>query len=117
MAAETGRMDLLADHRCRDPVHDGPTALYFYSLYGPALSVLGCFSTTAWLTQFFLPHISTTQSPVLNTLPSMGTICAPVGTAWFLAAAGQLYWNKSRQKGLIVTGQYAFSRHPQYTAP
>lgn len=93
-----------------------PAALYFYSLYGPALNVLNRWETTAWLTQFFLPHISTTRSPVLNALPWIGGVFAVIGAAWFLASAGQLYWNKFRQKGLVTTGLYAFSRHPQYTA-
>ncbi|MGH8655080.1 MAG: hypothetical protein ACREYE_24205 [Gammaproteobacteria bacterium] len=32
-------------------------ALYFYSLYGPVLRVFNGSEETAWLTQFFLPHI------------------------------------------------------------
>ncbi len=39
-----------------------------------------------------------------------------VGAAWFLAAAGQLYWNKFRSLGMVTHGLYALSRHPQYTA-
>lgn len=93
-----------------------PAALYFYALYGPALNVLNRWEATAWLTQFFLPHISTTRSPVLNALPWIGGISTLIGLAWFLAAAGQLYWKKFRRKGLVTTGHYAFSRHPQYTA-
>jgi protein-S-isoprenylcysteine O-methyltransferase Ste14 len=93
-----------------------PAALYFYSLYGPALNALNTWSSTAWLTQFFLPHISITRNSILNALPSIGGACALVGAAWFLAAAGQLYWNKFRRQGLVTTGLYAFSRHPQYTA-
>jgi protein-S-isoprenylcysteine O-methyltransferase Ste14 len=93
-----------------------PAALYFYSLYGPALNILNRWEGTAWLSQFFLPHSSTTRSPLLNALPWVGGVSAVLGAAWFLAAAGQLYWNKFRRKGLVTTGLYAFSRHPQYTA-
>src|SRR5918992_3958554 len=49
-----------------------PAALYFYSVYGPALNFLDASPATAWLTQFFLPHISTTASPVLNGLGELG---------------------------------------------
>ncbi|MBS1214107.1 MAG: uncharacterized protein H6R26_2724, partial [Proteobacteria bacterium] len=93
-----------------------PAALYFYSLYGPSLNALDHFASTAWLTQFFLPHLSTTHSLVLNMLPMVGGLCVLVGAAWFLAAAGQLYWSKFRSLGMVTHGLYALSRHPQYTA-
>lgn len=92
-----------------------PAAFYFYSLYGPALNALDRFWATAWLTQFFLPHISTTQSLLLNALPGIGGFLATVGAVWFLAAAGQLYWSKFHRRGLVTTGLYGLSRHPQYT--
>ncbi|QJD30904.1 methyltransferase family protein [Methylococcus geothermalis] len=92
-----------------------PAALYFYSLYGPALNALDHFWATAWLTQFFLPHISTTRSLLLNALPGIGGFLATVGAVWFLAAAGQLYWSKFHRRGLVTTGLYGLSRHPQYT--
>ncbi len=92
-----------------------PAALYFYSLYGPFLNVLDRFAATAWLTQFFLPHLSTTGSFILNGIPWLGGTLVLIGSGWFLAAAGQLYWSQFRRRGLVTTGCYGFSRHPQYT--
>ncbi|QXP82914.1 isoprenylcysteine carboxylmethyltransferase family protein [Methylococcus sp. Mc7] len=91
-----------------------PAAGYFYALYGPALNLLDRWAVTAWLTQFFLPHISTTRSAVLNALPCIGGFCVLVGAAWFLIAAAQLYWSKFRRLGPVTTGLYRLSRHPQY---
>jgi hypothetical protein len=61
-----------------------PAALYFYSVYGPALSFLDRSPATAWLTQFFLPHISTTASPFLNLLGGLGWLLLLVGILIFL---------------------------------
>jgi len=91
-----------------------PAALYFYTLYGPALNFLDQWTGTAWLTQFFLPHISTTRSAILNALPWIGGICMLIGIVVFLAAAIQIYTAKLRRCGLVTTGLYRYSRHPQY---
>ncbi|QSA97891.1 isoprenylcysteine carboxylmethyltransferase family protein [Methylococcus sp. EFPC2] len=91
-----------------------PAAGYFYALYGPSLNVLDHAAVTAWLTQFFLPHISTTRSGILNAIPWIGGFCVMLGGACFLAAAAQLYWAKFRRLGVVATGLYGISRHPQY---
>lgn len=91
-----------------------PAALYFYALYGPALNFLDQWTGTAWLTQFFLPHISTTRSAILNALLWIGGICMLIGVVVFLAAAIQIYTAKLRRRGLVTTGLYRYSRHPQY---
>ena len=91
-----------------------PAALYFYSVYGPALSFLDRSPATAWLTQFFLPHISVTASPVLNALGGLGGLLLLVGTLVFLAGAVPLYWAKLRRRGAVTGGLYRFIRHPQY---
>ena len=39
-----------------------PAALFFYSVYGPVLGFLNGAPATAWLTQFFLPHIAATET-------------------------------------------------------
>ncbi|MDF9392234.1 MULTISPECIES: methyltransferase family protein [Methylococcus] len=92
-----------------------PTAGYFYALYGPALNLLDRWAVTAWLTQFFLPHISITRSAVLNALPRVAELCVLGGAAWFLIAATQLYWSTFRRLGPVTTGLYRLCRHPQYT--
>jgi protein-S-isoprenylcysteine O-methyltransferase Ste14 len=91
-----------------------PAALYFYYVYGPALNFLDGSPATAWLTQFFLPHISTTASPVLNSLGELGWLLLVSGTLLFLASAVPLYWAKLRRRGAVTGGIYGFVRHPQY---
>ena len=91
-----------------------PAALYFYAIYGPALSFLGRSPATAWLTQFFLPHISTTANPLLNLLGAIGGALLLVGTLVFLAGAVPLYWAKLRRRGAVTGGLYRVIRHPQY---
>lgn len=91
-----------------------PAAFYFYSLYGPALNFLDRWPGTAWLTQFFLPHISTTRSVVLNALAKIGGTSIVIGIIVFSAAAIQIYNAKFRRRGLVTNGLYRYSRHPQY---
>ena len=91
-----------------------PFALYFYSAYGPTLNVLHRWPSTAWLTQFFLPHFSETSSPLLNALPGLGGVLILVGTLIFTAGAIPVYWAKLRGRGPVTGGLYAFIRHPQY---
>jgi protein-S-isoprenylcysteine O-methyltransferase Ste14 len=91
-----------------------PAALHFYAAYGPVLELLGRSPATAWLTQFFLPHVSVTGNPVLDALPSLGGALLPVGALIFAAAAGPLYWAKLGRRGAVTGGLYRFVRHPQY---
>lgn len=91
-----------------------PAALHFYSLYGPVLRFLNVHPETAWLTQFFLPHISTTANPLLNALGPLGGLLLAVGTIFFLAGAVPLYWSKIRRRGEVTGGLYRLIRHPQY---
>jgi protein-S-isoprenylcysteine O-methyltransferase Ste14 len=91
-----------------------PAALYFYSVYGPVLSFLGRSPATAWLTQFFLPHISMTANPLLNLLGVLGWLLLLVGTLVFLGGAIPLYWAKLRHRGAVTGGLYRLIRHPQY---
>jgi protein-S-isoprenylcysteine O-methyltransferase Ste14 len=91
-----------------------PAALYFYSVYGPALNFLDGSPATAWLTQFFLPHISVTASPVLNVLAELGWLLLLSGILLFLLSAVPLYWAKLRRRGAVTGGVYGFIRHPQY---
>jgi protein-S-isoprenylcysteine O-methyltransferase Ste14 len=91
-----------------------PAALYFYSVYGPALEFLDRSPATAWLTQFFLPHVSVTASPVLNVLGEAGWLLLIAGTLMFLLGAVPLYWAKLRRRGAVTGGVYRYIRHPQY---
>jgi protein-S-isoprenylcysteine O-methyltransferase Ste14 len=91
-----------------------PFALHFYSAYGPALNVLHHWPATAWLTQFFLPHISQTSNPLLNALPMLAGLLIVAGMGLFLAGAIPIYWAKFRRRGLVTGGVYASIRHPQY---
>jgi protein-S-isoprenylcysteine O-methyltransferase Ste14 len=93
-----------------------PAALYFYSVYGRALNFLDRSPATAWLTQFFLPHISTTANPVLNRLGELGGLLLTIGILLFLLSAVPLYWTKLRRRGAVTGGVYRFIRHPQYVA-
>src|ERR687895_2293622 len=83
-----------------------PAALYFYSVYGPALNFLDASPATAWLTQFFLPHISMTASPVLNGLGELGWLLLASGTLLFLVSAVPLYGAKLRRRGAVTGGVY-----------
>lgn len=91
-----------------------PFALYFYSVYAPVLDFFDQWAGTAWLTQFFLPHISKTTSPLLNLLHGLAWPLILIGTGLFLGSAFPLYWVKFRRQGAVTTGLYAFIRHPQY---
>jgi protein-S-isoprenylcysteine O-methyltransferase Ste14 len=91
-----------------------PLALYFYAAYGPTLNVLHRSASTAWLTQFFLPHFSKTESPVLNALPAVAWLLVLAGLGLFLAAAIPLYWTRLRGRGVVTGGLYGVIRHPQY---
>lgn len=91
-----------------------PFALHFYSAYGPALHFFDRWAGTAWLTQFFLPHISQTTSLLLNALSWLPWPLIVLGAALFVGGAIPIYWSKFRGRGAVTTGLYAFIRHPQY---
>lgn len=91
-----------------------PAGLYFYTGYGPVLDFLNRWPATAWLTQFFLPHLSTTRSVLLNAVPWVGGIAIVTGIGLFFVAAAPLYRAKISQRGMVATGPYRHFRHPQY---
>lgn len=91
-----------------------PLAPLFYAFYGPFLRFLERQPETAWLTQFFLPHISVTANPVLNLLQPLGWALLVAGTAFFLWSAVPLYWSMLMRRGQVVGGLYNVIRHPQY---
>ncbi len=93
-----------------------PFALYFYSSYGPALNVLHRWPATTWLTGFFLPHFSHSETAWLGWTKPAGFFLAGLGLLWFLAGAVQIYGAKLFRRREVTGGLYRFSRHPQYTA-
>lgn len=93
-----------------------PFAFYYYSSYGPVLNLLHESRWTAWLTGFFLPHVSKTTSAPLNHLRETGELLIEVGLLLFLVGFVQIYWAKLRRSGPVTRGLYAYIRHPQYAA-
>lgn len=93
-----------------------PFALHFYSAYGGPLRWVTGSPSTAWLTWFFLPHISETTSPVLNGIKPVGFILAGLGLVVFLVGVIQIYGSKILRLGAVTGGLYRWVRHPQYLA-
>lgn len=91
-----------------------PAAAYFYSVYTPLFHGLEQNAATAWLPQFFLPHLAATRVPVFRWLSLLGAALTLVGLLGFLACAVQLYYGKFVKKQLVSGGLYGRVRHPQY---
>ena len=91
-----------------------PFTVYFYAVYAPVLARLEAHPWTAWLTAFFLPHITYTGEPVLTALAWLGPILLTLGLAIFLVCAGQVYSAKLLRRGVVSGGFYRVIRHPQY---
>lgn len=91
-----------------------PAAAYFYSVYTPLFHGLEQFTATAWLPQFFLPHLARTDWAAFRWLSIAGAVLTLLGLLAFLACAVQLYWGKFVRKSLVSGGLYGRVRHPQY---
>jgi len=91
-----------------------PAAAYFYSVYTPLFHSLEQFQATAWLPQFFLPHLAHTQWPLFRWLSWLGAALTLIGLIGFLVCAVQLYYGKLIRKRLVSGGLYGRVRHPQY---
>lgn len=91
-----------------------PAAAYFYSVYTPLFHGLEQSAVTAWLPQFFLPHLAHTQIPLFRGFGILGALLALVGLIGFLVCAVQLYYGKFVKKRLVSGGLYGRVRHPQY---
>lgn len=91
-----------------------PFAAYFYSVYTPLLHGLEGSPLTAWLPQFFLPHLAHTKIGVFRYVEWAGAVLALVGLIGFFACAIQLYYGKFIKKQLVTGGLYGRVRHPQY---
>ena len=91
-----------------------PFTAYFYAVYAPVLTRLEAHPWTAWLTAFFLPHITYAGAPILTALAWLGPILVTLGLGIFFTGAGQVYWAKLLRRGVVSGGLYQFIRHPQY---
>ncbi len=91
-----------------------PFTIYFYSVYAPVLTWLERSPWTAWLTAFFLPHITYSGDSLLVTLAYAGPVLLTVGLGLFFVCAGQVYGAKLFRKGVVSGGLYRVIRHPQY---
>jgi protein-S-isoprenylcysteine O-methyltransferase Ste14 len=91
-----------------------PFTAYFYAVYAPVLAGLEARPSTAWLTAFFLPHITYTGDPLLTTLAWLGPILLTLGLGIFLVCAAQVYSAKLLRRGVVAGGLYRWIRHPQY---
>lgn len=92
-----------------------PFAVYFYSVYWPALEFFNNSTSLGWLISFFMPHIVfKTTSVLINSHNVVGALLALIGFIGFLIGAIQVYSNKLRRKGAVTGGIYNWIRHPQY---
>ncbi|NIR99007.1 MAG: hypothetical protein GWO39_12945, partial [Gammaproteobacteria bacterium] len=78
-----------------------PFTVYFYSVYAPILRLLESSPLSAWLTAFFLPHISYTGDALLVGLMYLAPILFGVGLAIFFICAVQVYSAKLFRKGVV----------------
>ncbi len=92
-----------------------PFAVYFYSIYRPALDFFNASPALAWLISFFMPHaVIETSSVFINLHNIVGGILAVLGFLGFCIGAFQIYYYKLAKKGAVTGGIYNFIRHPQY---
>jgi len=91
-----------------------PAAGFFYAAFNPVLLSLAQTSATRWLTAFYLPHMVSPSTPLLQLIRLAGSVLFVVGALMFLGCAGQVYYHKFTRKGAALGGLYAAIRHPQY---
>ncbi len=91
-----------------------PFAAYFYTVYTPLFHGLEQSAITAWLPQFFLPHLAHTRIGLFRGVEWFGVVLALVGLLGFFVCAIQLYYGKFVKKQLVSGGLYGRVRHPQY---
>ncbi len=90
-----------------------PFAIYFYAVYGPVLEWFTQSPATAWLMEFFLPHLVFIDDPLVKWLSKI-QILFIIGLLLFFGAAAPLYYGRLTNKGVVRFGPYAKLRHPQY---
>jgi protein-S-isoprenylcysteine O-methyltransferase Ste14 len=90
-----------------------PFALYFYSVYGPLLDFFTSFPALSWTTEFFLPHMTFPDDPLILAFSYLQVLLV-AGLLLFFFAAVPLYYGRFTGKGVVRRGFYARVRHPQY---
>jgi protein-S-isoprenylcysteine O-methyltransferase Ste14 len=93
-----------------------PFAAFFYSAFNPFLLFLARWPATAWLADFFLPHMVLPPGAFLKALRVAGSVLFVGGALVFLGCAGQVYFHKLSRRGPALGGLYRWIRHPQYVA-
>ena len=93
-----------------------PFAFFFYSVFSPFFNFLNRFSSTAWLTNFFLPHMILPPTLFLKSVRILGSILFVIGVVTFIVCACQVYIGKLFKWGIANKGLYTYIRHPQYLA-
>jgi protein-S-isoprenylcysteine O-methyltransferase Ste14 len=91
-----------------------PFAAYFYNAYSPVLTWTQSHSSLIWLTDFFVPHLSTPSSAWFGALVRFPRYLALIGIASFAVHAVYLYWMKFVRKKVATALLYRYVRHPQY---
>ena len=90
-----------------------PFALYFYSVYGPVLEFFSSSPYLSWTTEFFLPHMTFPNDPVILGVSYL-QILLPAGLVLFFSAAIPLYYGRFTGRGVVRMSFYKKIRHPQY---
>jgi protein-S-isoprenylcysteine O-methyltransferase Ste14 len=90
-----------------------PFALYFYSIYGPVLEFFSSSPYLSWTTEFFLPHMTFPNDPVILAISYL-QILLVIGLGLFFSAAIPLYYGRFTGRGVVRMSFYAKIRHPQY---
>jgi protein-S-isoprenylcysteine O-methyltransferase Ste14 len=91
-----------------------PFAAFFYAVFNPVLLFLARWPSTAWLADFFLPHMVLPPGLFLKAVRVAGSVLFLGGAVAFLVCAGQVYFHKLARRGPALGGLYAWIRHPQY---
>jgi protein-S-isoprenylcysteine O-methyltransferase Ste14 len=91
-----------------------PFAAYFYSAYSPLLTWTESHSSLIWLTDFFVPHLSTPGSAWVGALLRLPRYLLIIGVASFVVHAVYLYWTKFVERRVATALLYRYVRHPQY---
>lgn len=91
-----------------------PFAFFFYSVFNPVFSFFDQYSTTKWLTDFFLPHMIFPPTLFLQIIRILGSILFLLGALIFIVCAIQVYAAKIFKWGIAEKGLYKYIRHPQY---
>jgi protein-S-isoprenylcysteine O-methyltransferase Ste14 len=91
-----------------------PFAFFFYSVFGPIFKWLDQYAATAWLTDFFLPHMILPPTLLLKAIRILGSGLFLLGAITFIICALQVYLGKVLKWGVAKRGLYGLIRHPQY---